>query len=86
MAWKIIEEGLEGSKVWQNTKNPKITVEIHPFEAREAKEIGAKWYVFPAKNGKGIPESPELATTKKEALKISSRLRKKYSSKLGDVI
>ena len=62
--WKI--EGYNAN-IWRNKYNPSLTVEIWDFNREEEREIGAKYYGFPAINGKGIESSPDFFQTRKEA-------------------
>lgn len=65
--------------------NPKITVEAHKFDEREMETIGARWYIFTAKEGIGIESSPEFADTRDEAEKVAEEKRKDYK-KLKEVV
>ena len=66
----------EGMEVWENKKNPRLTLEIHEFD-EDNQDIG-KWYGFPAMDGRGIPSSPELFQTKKEAMEWAKRFRQTH--------
>jgi hypothetical protein len=61
--------------IWQNKKDKSLTIEAHQFDEEDTIEIGAEWYVFPAKNGKGIPSSPYHAINKQDALREIKRLK-----------
>jgi hypothetical protein len=73
--WENIENRKDAI-IWRNRHDSSLTIEAHRFNEENAKEIGANWYVFPAKNGKGIPSSPELVTTKKDAIAEIQKLKK----------
>jgi len=67
--------------IYTNKDDPKLTVEMHPMDddfdedienGYEARHYDA-WYIFPARNGKGIPSSPEILSesggfTRKDAI------------------
>ena len=70
----------EGSIIYTNKHDKSLTVEMHPIEdddpdADEDNEnYYNAWYIFPAKNGKGIPNSPHVVSetggyTRKDAEK-----------------
>ena len=76
-----VEGDGEGAIVYTSKKHPTLTVEMHPMddEFEEDKENGYEarhynaWYIFPARNGKGIPSSPEILSesggyTRKDAI------------------
>jgi hypothetical protein len=55
----------DGEAVIYTSKNdPTLTVEMHPLDEYDNEdETGThynSWYIFPAKNGKGIPNSPDV--------------------------
>ena len=62
------------SIIWRNIVNISLTVEIHKLDNYELSELEeAKYYVFPAKNGKGIPNSPELFVEKEDAISYAKK-------------
>jgi len=76
MAYKIKNTNWQKEKknnavIFRNIKNPSLTYEIHKFDKEEAKELMANYYSFPAIDGKGIPNSPDLSPNKKEAIKLA---------------
>jgi len=73
--WEL-EQDTSQAIIWKNKKNPKLTIEAHRFHWEDAESIGAEWYVYPAKDGKGIPSSPHLTQTKTDARREIARLKK----------
>lgn len=65
------------SIIFRNTKKPDYTYEIHKLEAEEEGDID-EWYHFPAIRGKGIPNSPDISETKKEAIDEAKKYMKKH--------
>jgi len=74
-----VDESSGNSIVYKSVNNPSITVEAHKFDERETEELGAKWYIYPAKNGKGIPNSPDFADTRAEAMSRVKELMEEYA-------
>lgn len=66
--WKLIQNNIDGM-IWQNRKDSSLTFEIHKFDSRDGMDY--KYYVFPAKNSKGLVNSPDLVMTKKEAIDLA---------------
>jgi len=75
--WRKIEDRHDAI-IWKNTKKPRITAEAHKFDTPDDEYLDGKWYVFPAKNGTGIPSSPEIVETKNDAKKEISELKEEY--------
>jgi len=50
--------------IYTNKKDPSLTVELHPLDnsdsVEEEEDIRNSWMIFPAKNGRGIPNSPTV--------------------------
>jgi len=51
--------------IYTNKKHPSLTVELHPIDnsdmlENEDDKVFNEWMIFPALNGKGIPNSPEV--------------------------
>ena len=61
--------------IWRNIINNSLTVEIHSLE--DDKDFNANYYVFPAKDGRGIPNSPELFIRKKDAVDYAKKYMRK---------
>src|SRR5437879_4534322 len=65
----------EKEYVWTNKKDPKLTVNVHTFWSEQEDEEGKvlddvpQWYVYPAYNGRGIPNSPNIVESEEEALR-----------------
>jgi len=62
----VADEGDRMAVIYTNKKDPKLTVEMHPMD-EEMEDIDdlsetqyKAWYIFPARNGKGIPNSPTV--------------------------
>lgn len=70
--------------VYTNKSDPSYTFELHPMDDNETEDEDGKeldepiyhdaWYFFPAKNGKGIPNSPTVISetggyTRKDAIR-----------------
>jgi hypothetical protein len=72
--------------VWQNKKDKSITVEAHYEEPNEEDDLEGFWYIFPAKNGKGIPNSPFIERDKKDALNMIKKLKEMPVKKLKEVV
>jgi hypothetical protein len=71
--WKLVQNNMY-AMIYQNRKDSSLTFEIHKFDARDMDEGDSyKYYVFPAMNGKGIPNSPDVAETKKEAMDLAKK-------------
>lgn len=70
--------------IWRSLEDSSITVEAHGDLKRENEE-GYDWYIFPAENSKGIPNSPEVVPFKKDALKEVEELKKKSISELKEM-
>jgi hypothetical protein len=85
MTWKLIRNWKD-SKIWESRKDPSLTLEMHQFDEPEDENLDGKWYVFPAKDGKGIPSSPEIVEKKSEAIREIARLKKEYSGFKQDII
>ena len=75
---KFIDKSGYDNIIFRNIKNPSVTIEAHQFDDEAFREIGARWYVFPARDGKGIPDSPDMFRTKKEAIKRVNELKEEY--------
>ena len=62
----------DGIIVWKDKDDPSYSINIVPWKSQdveEEEEEGRGWgYGYDAINGKGIPNSPEIFETKKEAL------------------
>ena len=72
--WKIEADNIS-MIVWRNTVDTSLTIEVHRLEENELDYVEETiYYVFPAKNGKGIPSSPTCFTEKKEAVKYAKSL------------
>lgn len=67
------KESIGDSIVFTNSKDPSLTYEIHLYEEYDEDFQGddVRYYCFPAKDGKGIPSSPDFCETKSEALKLA---------------
>lgn len=74
-----VDESYGNTIVYKSVNNPSITVEAHKFDERETEEIGARWYIYPAKDGKGIPSSPDFAETREEAMARVKELMGEYA-------
>jgi hypothetical protein len=59
--------------IWRNVINPELSFEIHKFDSRDYKELGARYYCFPATDGKGTVSSPDMVMTKKEAVDLAKK-------------
>lgn len=73
----------ESGKIWRYKADPKLTVEYHPLtqeEFGEEEEIPDEphvdYYVFPAYDGRGLPNSPMITDTRGEAERITRNLRR----------
>lgn len=73
-----VDESYGNSIVFKSVNNPSITVEAHKFDERETEEIGARWYIYPAKDGKGIPSSPDFAETREDAMARVKELMEEF--------
>lgn len=82
-------EGDQEAIIYRNKKDPELTVELHPMddhldaspEDNDTEHDYNAWYIFPARNGKGIPSSPEVISesggyTKKDAVESLMKLLK----------
>ena len=78
------EDGDHQVLIYTNNKDPEYTYEFHPMDDNETEDENGKeleepiyhdaWYFFPAKNDKGIPNSPTVMSetsgyTRKDAIK-----------------
>jgi len=59
------EDGDHKAIIFTNKKKPSLTVELHPLDNADTREdesepIRNSWMIFPARNGKGIPNSPTV--------------------------
>lgn len=59
------EDGDHQAVIFTNKKDPSLTVELHPLDNSDSLEndddkVRNSWMIFPAKNGKGIPNSPTV--------------------------
>jgi len=70
--WK--KEQDNNSIIWRNTTDISLTIEIHTLEEDDLDTEEISYYVFPAKNGKGIPSSPTIFDNKKDAIKYAKSL------------
>ena len=62
--------------IWKNKKDPTYTVEVRSFHDEE---LDANyWYVYPAKDGKGIPDSPDVYDSEEEAVSEAKKLLKEF--------
>ncbi len=59
---KEVYDGEAGEDViYTKKKDPKLTVEMHTaWDDSGDEHPDMFWYIFPARNGKGIPNSPEV--------------------------
>ena len=64
----------EGYYVWTNITDPRLTVNIHTALGELEDEEGnwyedayTFWYVYPAYDGIGLPASPDISDSEKEA-------------------
>lgn len=73
-----VDESTEYAIVFRSAKDPSLTVEAYSYEPATEEELVDEWYVFPARNGKGIPSSPDLVATRKEALQRAKEIMKEY--------
>ena len=72
--WKIEADNIS-MVIWRNTIDISLTIEVHRLEKDDLDYLEETiYYVFPAKNGKGIPSSPTCFTEKKEAVKYAKSL------------
>jgi hypothetical protein len=86
--WKLRENKQYFHKVLYNTLDPKLTIEVHrdTFEdGIDSAEDSEFYYVFPAYNGQGIPNSPivhnyyensSITLAWKDALKDIAKIKK----------
>jgi len=70
------EEDRNDAIIWRSRENRRITLEAHKFDTPEDEYLDGKWYVFPAKDSKGIPNSPEIVETKTDAIRELAKLKK----------
>ena len=59
------EEGDHKAIIFTNKKEPSLTVELHPLDNADTRDneddpVRNSWMIFPARNGKGIPNSPTV--------------------------
>lgn len=62
--WKK-ELDTPNSTIWRNKTDPSLTFEVHTLSDDYFME---NYYAFPARNGKGITDSPELFFEKNDAI------------------
>ena len=60
--------------IWINKKDPNYTVEVRSYHDDELD--ADYWYVFPARNGQGIPDSPDIYDSEEEAVSEAKKLLK----------
>src|SRR3990167_6924293 len=79
----------ETEYVWRHTREPRLTVEVRTainedFPEREPSGIELDaggyepeifWYTYPAYDGQGIPNSPDIDDSEESALKSAKKFR-----------
>jgi hypothetical protein len=78
--WKK-EVDTPNSMVWRNEVDPTLTYEIHTLPLDDFVE---NYYAFPARNGRGIPNSPELFMEKKDAIEWAKDWMKDWEPDVPD--
>ena len=72
--WKK-ERDDKSAIIWRNTVDSSLTMEIHKLEDSELDELEeVTYYASPAKDGMGIPNSPELFIEKKMQLTMQKNI------------
>lgn len=76
-------ETSETGYVWTSKEDPRLTVEIHTFLGEDEDEEGnliedaqLMWYVYPAYDDRGLPNSPAIYSDEEDALRTAKRLLK----------
>lgn len=76
--WK--KERDDNSIIWRNTVDSSLTMEIHKLDDSKLDELEEmKYFAFPAKNGEGIPHTPEQFIEKKDAIDYAKEYMKNWS-------
>lgn len=73
MSWKMETDNIFRT-VWRNTVDTSLTVEVHILKKYELDNEEIMYYVFPARDGRGIPNSPALFIEKEEAIEHAEDL------------
>jgi len=69
-----------GILVWKDKDDPSYTIELVPWSSQDVDEgdYEGQWgYGYDARNGKGIPNSPEIFESKSQAMRWANEMLKK---------